>query len=144
MWAESKMKRLEQLKENNVDKDIKDCTFRPNVQGFQALQTSKRQGSVDSSRNEVSQVKNIRSVERYVNRMNNARTQKVEILNELNSQIGSGKVWQNKSTVPKEPKLATTIRNQKLELANLSMAGLTKSENTQSQKTLNTLITQFE
>jgi hypothetical protein len=50
-------------------------------------------------------------VERFVHRMATARVQKEEVIKEQVSQIGSGNLWKNKITIPKEPNLTTSFRN---------------------------------
>lgn len=39
-WAESKEKRLEKVREQTVDKDIEDCTFRPKI-NYSKCQTTR-------------------------------------------------------------------------------------------------------
>ena len=45
-------------------------------------------------------------MEKFVNRLNTARQQKVEVEKEQEKVIGSGNLWKNELTVPKQPKLS--------------------------------------
>jgi hypothetical protein len=68
-------------------------------------------------------MKSHKSVERFVSRMAVARTQKEENEKEAKMQIGSGNNWRNKVTVPKQPVLATGLRNVNSQLIDLSILG---------------------
>ena len=110
IWAENKQKKLELLKDQIVDKDIGECTFQPQIKN-DAVRSHKRQGSIDSARNSIEPGQSVngqglatKSVERYVQRMNVVRQQKIEQEQDQKKAIGSGNVWQNKVTVPKDPK----------------------------------------
>lgn len=66
------MKKIELLKDNAVDNDITECTFKPKLFTKEAAKVSQkyegRERSFDSS-HETS-VLNFTSVDKYVNRMN--------------------------------------------------------------------------
>ena len=127
MWAENRQKKIEMMKEQIVDKDIDECTFRPQVrkEGGDIRQSnlhlhnrSKRQQSVDTADHshqhdgKSAALKSAQSVEKFVNRLQNVRNQKQELLEQEKKTIGSGNLWQNKVTVPKEPKLTTLRQSQ--------------------------------
>eukprot|EP00347_Sterkiella_histriomuscorum_P007643 403348130 len=152
VWADNKMKKIEMIKELQVDKDIDECTFKPNIKATEMNnhKERRRQISVDSRKNQdnnehsqnsqsnhhrdaqedyqvqnqnnnsqnipltqssvfspktTDAIVNSKSVERFVSRLKTVRNLKQEQQEQDKKAIGSGNLWQNKITIPQEPKL---------------------------------------
>ncbi len=90
MWAESRQKKLEMLKEVYTDhKAEEECTFKPNLNNH-SNRNSMRQSSDSRNTNNVMAVK---SVERFVSRMHSVRNQQQEQQATQAKSVGSGNLW---------------------------------------------------
>ena len=77
---------------------LEECTFKPKLVSG---------GAAELSRTVATEAPvNIRSIDKYLERMYAARANKEEKDKAFATGVGSGKAWKNEITIPKAPKLA--------------------------------------
>jgi hypothetical protein len=119
LWNAAREHKLESIRQMTTDNDLDECTFKPNL-------VSTRQ-SRQMRRNTIKNDSNIlesSSVQKYVSRMNKARELKFMKEHENDLKPGSGNIWENKLTVPREPRLrvCSAVRNKSTNKLSMSMS----------------------
>ena len=91
-WVKQKEKRMSGIKEAVSKKELEDCTFKPKV----------NKSTIKSLKANYNNM-NRRSIEKFLDRQNQARARKVVDEEYSKRTAGSGLNWKNKVTKPKSP-----------------------------------------
>ena len=97
-WEENRKAKINAVKEQKTDEGLEECTFKPKLVSGNGAELSRTVAT-------EAQV-NIRSIDKYLERMYAARANKEEKDRAFATGVGSGKAWKNEITIPKAPKLA--------------------------------------
>lgn len=101
IWNAARQQKIESLRQMTEVPGIEECTFQPNLITNRATRRH-RKSAVNFKRNTTLENN---SVQKYVLRMNKAREIRYNREHENDHKPGSGNVWKNKLTVPREPRL---------------------------------------
>ena len=99
LWNAAREHKLEAIRRMTSGSGLEECTFQPKlITNRCTRRTQKSQHRCDYS------VLASNSVQKYVSRMYKARENKLRAQEEQDKKPGSGKIWTNKRTIPREPK----------------------------------------
>lgn len=99
LWNEAREQKLESMRRMTSDPELDECTFQPNLLSKRCTRRSYR-----STVRRHDNILQSSSVQKYLFRMNKARHMKFMKEYQDECKPGSGKIWQNKLTVPREPR----------------------------------------
>lgn len=92
-YAAEKRKRIEENEKAKADRIDEECTFRPKMVPRKILDEN------------IEKHINLESIDKYIDRMNQAKEHKLKTEKMWEDKIGSGKHWKGKMTIPEAPKL---------------------------------------
>lgn len=100
-YAEDKRKRIEENEIANANKLDEECTFQPRKFNTKIVEQDTEQNI------------NVQSIDKYLERMNQAKENKEQIERQWKNKVGSGKYWKDKMTIPEAPKLVGRVKQPK-------------------------------